>query len=501
MRAALPDQAVARDLPSPASSPALVSSNAPAPSSTLNLLWAMLDFATAFIAGFLVYSNRVDIRAATLKVAGLGGLAHSAATSYLVSLFLFSVYLVIVSSLLGRYRQSNETDGLHEQRMIVQATMMAALLLCGTLYVFEDYLVSRLTLLLTIVLTLFMLMTQRLLRRKVLERRYLSGRETRNVLIVGHGELARGLRSHIERLPHLGFRFKGFISVDPRVTEHSVDGVIGDVENCVALARLHFVDEIYLSTSLSKRLVLSIVEDARAMGISVSMVPELYDGFAFHAPVEYLGQVPTIPLHHRELRREALFFKRVIDVGFSSLALILLAPVFLVIALCVTQGSSGPVFYRAKRIGRKGQEFACFKFRTMVQDADQRRDEIAHLNERKGVLFKIVNDPRVTRFGAILRKYSLDELPQLVNVLRGEMSLVGPRPPIASEVQQYELAHLRRLDVMPGMTGLWQIEGRQDPSFESYITMDIAYVENWSLRLDFRILARTVGVVLGGTGS
>jgi lipopolysaccharide/colanic/teichoic acid biosynthesis glycosyltransferase len=137
----------------------------------------------------------------------------------------------------------------------------------------------------------------------------------------------------------------------------------------------------------------------------------------------------------------------------------------------------------------------------MVEDAEQRQADLYHMNERDGVIFKIRNDPRVTRFGRFLRKYSLDEIPQLFNVLRGEMSLVGPRPPVASEVQQYELVHLRRLAVSPGITGLWQVEARQDPSFDSYISFDTAYVENWSLWLDMKILIRTVAVVIAGTGT
>ena len=156
---------------------------------------------------------------------------------------------------------------------------------------------------------------------------------------------------------------------------------------------------------------------------------------------------------------------------------------------------------QAQRIGRKGRTFPCYKFRTMVHNADRLKAELEHMNERDGVLFKIANDPRITRVGRLLRKYSLDELPQFYNVLKGDMSLVGPRPPMAAEVEQYDLAHLRRLDVLPGMTGLWQVEARQDPSFDSYISLDTAYVENWNLMMDMRILARTVGVVLSGTGS
>jgi lipopolysaccharide/colanic/teichoic acid biosynthesis glycosyltransferase len=137
----------------------------------------------------------------------------------------------------------------------------------------------------------------------------------------------------------------------------------------------------------------------------------------------------------------------------------------------------------------------------MVQDAEMRRAEVMHMNERDAVLFKITNDPRTTKVGRILRKYSLDELPQLFNVLRGDMSLVGPRPPLASEVKEYTLSHLRRLAVTPGVTGLWQVRARQDPSFDSYISLDVAYIESWSLMLDLKIIARTVGVVLAGTGT
>jgi exopolysaccharide biosynthesis polyprenyl glycosylphosphotransferase len=196
-----------------------------------------------------------------------------------------------------------------------------------------------------------------------------------------------------------------------------------------------------------------------------------------------------------------LVLKRLLDIAFSSVALVMLSPVMLAIAIAVRWDSPGPIFYLSERIGKKGRVFRCIKFRTMVLDAERRRADILHMNERDSVLFKITNDPRITRTGSFLRKYSLDELPQLMNVLRGDMSMVGPRPPIASEVKRYELNHLRRLDVVPGVTGLWQVQARQDPSFDSYISLDTAYIENWSLWLDIKILVRTVGVVVSGTGS
>jgi exopolysaccharide biosynthesis polyprenyl glycosylphosphotransferase len=261
------------------------------------------------------------------------------------------------------------------------------------------------------------------------------------------------------------------------------------------------VDEIYFSTPADKQTVISVVEEARAIGIEVRVVPDLYDGLAWNAPVEYIGQFPTIPLHRRDFPRGAFVIKRVLDVTLSLVALTVTAPFMIAIAVLIKLDSEGPIFYRAARIGRKGRTFTCYKFRTMVANADQLQKDLVHRNERDGVLFKISNDPRITKVGARLRKYSLDELPQFFNVLIGDMSLVGPRPPLAAEVEKYDLAHLRRLDVLPGMTGLWQVEARQDPSFDSYISLDTAYVENWNLMLDLRVLARTIGVVLAGTGS
>lgn len=192
--------------------------------------------------------------------------------------------------------------------------------------------------------------------------------------------------------------------------------------------------------------------------------------------------------------------KRLLDVVLGSLSLLLLSPMFLAIATAIKLQSDGPVFYTSERVGVGGRTFRCYKFRTMVRDAESLRSQLAHLNERQGILFKISNDPRVTPLGAMLRKYSLDELPQLINVLRGEMSLVGPRPPLACEVEQYEPHHLRRLSVLPGMTGLWQVEARSDPSFDSYVALDCKYAEDWSLWLDLKILARTFRVVFLGTG-
>ena len=468
--------------------------------SVTGAIWAALDFLSAIIGGLIAYRVRLiaDDPGTDFAGAHLVALPVSIALIYLC---VFGVYLVIFSRVYGLYSVGQNQSGLHEQRMTLQSTLTAGLLLCGTLYVLHGYALSRAIVSLTVLFTLMMQMARRAAWRKLQERRYLQGLETRNVLIVGDGRVAHALRNHLEALRHMGFRFKGFISLTPRREDVANPDVIGDVQNCVALARSLFVDEIYFSTPADKRTVVAVVEEARALGIDVRVVPDLYDGLAWNARVEYIGQFPTIPLHRREFPRGAFLIKRVLDVSISLLVLLVTSPLMILIAVMVKCGSRGPIFYRAQRIGRKGRTFTCYKFRTMVVNADKLREDLAHLNEREGVLFKISNDPRITRIGLILRKYSLDELPQLFNVLMGDMSLVGPRPPMAAEVEQYDLAHLRRLDVLPGMTGLWQVEARQDPSFDSYISLDTAYVENWNLLLDLRILARTIGVVVGGTGS
>jgi exopolysaccharide biosynthesis polyprenyl glycosylphosphotransferase len=244
-----------------------------------------------------------------------------------------------------------------------------------------------------------------------------------------------------------------------------------------------------------------VLEQARAHGVDLRAAPEMYHDLAGNSSVEYIGESPTILFQSGQVSEFAPFFKRVIDIVFSSAALIVVSPLLLAIAIAVKLDSPGPVFYSSGRIGKRGRTFRCIKFRSMVPDAEMQRDEIMHLNERDGVLFKVTNDPRITRFGRFLRKYSLDELPQFFNVLRGEMSVVGPRPPLADEVREYEPGHLRRLDVAPGITGLWQVHARQDPSFASYVSLDMTYIDNWSIWLDFKIVLRTVGVVLAGTGS
>lgn len=221
-------------------------------------------------------------------------------------------------------------------------------------------------------------------------------------------------------------------------------------------------------------------------------------------PRIHMRPVEGLPMVHVQLPQYSGFtysVKRLIDVVVSALSLVLLAPVFAGIALAIRLDDGGPVLFRQRRIGVSGTSFTMLKFRSMVPDAEARRAELSQLDEGNGVLFKVRDDPRLTRVGAFIRRFSLDELPQLVNVLLGEMSLIGPRPPLPSEVDQYEDAATRRLLIKPGVTGLWQVSGRSDLSWEESVKLDLYYVENWSVTGDFMILLRTVRAVLRREGA
>jgi exopolysaccharide biosynthesis polyprenyl glycosylphosphotransferase len=414
----------------------------------------------------------------------------------------FTCALLVTSRRLHLYTPMHMTNFLHEQRMSAQACFTSGLLLTGTLYLVRAGGIPRGIVLETIGLVAVGLALRRLIYRILLYRRFDRGLDTRNVLIVGTGLEANALRQHLEKIRHLGYTFKGFIEL-PGCSQHAdvTADIVGNLETLFQHTRKQFIDEIFFTTPCERGIVQNVLEQARVHGVDLRVIPDLYDGLAWNSPIEYIGQFPTIPLHRGVVPEIGLIFKRVFDTVFSTLAIILFSPVLLAIAIAVKFDSPGPVLYTSERIGKKGVVFRCVKFRTMVRDADTRRAEIMHMNERDDVLFKVSNDPRITRLGRFLRKYSFDELPQFINVLRGEMSIVGPRPPLAGEVHNYDLDHLRRLDVTPGITGLWQVQGRQDPSFASYVSLDVTYIDSWSIWLDFKIILRTIAVVFAGTGT
>jgi len=468
-------------------------------------LWMVLDGVTIFGAAALATLYKMH----TGPLAGARGfwdgtLIYGRSMEILLALLAgFAAALIMTSRRLHLYTPVRITSILREQRLSIQACFTSGLLLTGTLYLIHGQDIPRSVVLITIALVTVSLSVRRLIYRLLIYSRFERGVGTRNVLIVGTGPEAHALRHHLESIRHLGYTFKGFIDfpgVNSRFTSTSGD-VVGTLDTLFTHARQQFVDEIFFTTACERGIVQGVLEKARKHGIDLRVVPDMYDGLAWNSPIEYIGQFPTIPLHTGQVPEMGLLLKRVLDVVLSALTVVVLSPVLLAVAIAIKLDSHGPVFYSSERIGKRGRVFRCIKFRTMVRDAEERRAGMMHMNEREGVLFKISNDPRITKLGRFLRKYSFDELPQFFNVLRGDMSIVGPRPPLASEVKEYKLSHLRRLDVMPGVTGLWQVQGRQDPSFDSYISLDVAYIENWSIWLDLKIIGRTIGVVLAGTGS
>ncbi|MGA7886023.1 MAG: sugar transferase [Acidobacteriaceae bacterium] len=419
-----------------------------------------------------------------------------------VYLLWFMMAYLLVARRYGLYTSVPAVNGYHDLRMVLQGCLTAGLLLCGALYVFHGIEVSRILVLLLVITSSVLLTVRRYLWRRARFRQFAQGIELRNVVILGTNQLACAMARELQERARLGCRFVGFIarpgaSLSPGIAPTQV---LGGIEKIRGLTRQHFIDELVLTEFYPTEEAIRLVQDARELDIDVRAIAGYYGDLTTNAPVEYLGIFPVAALHRRRHRVVGLIGKRVVDVVLSLAALFATAPLLIAIAAAVKLESEGPALYVSDRIGKRGRVFPCFKFRTMVKNAEKMKHEVAELNERDGILFKCSNDPRVTRLGRFLRKYSLDELPQFLNVLRGEMSIVGPRPPIASEVEKYELEHFRRLEVTPGLTGLWQVQARHDPSFSKYIELDTAYVENWSFWLDLKILLRTAGVVLQGTG-
>ena len=263
------------------------------------------------------------------------------------------------------------------------------------------------------------------------------------------------------------------------------------------------VDEIVVCLPVDARFsdIATVVQHARDLGIVVRLMPQFADGYVLrNLHVEEFEDEYVVTLFREQLLVQ-LLLKRMIDAALSIAVLIVLAPLMLVVAILIKLSSPGPVFFVQNRVGMNQRQFKLYKFRSMVADAEERKFSLAHLNERDGPAFKIENDPRITRIGRWLRKTSVDELPQLFNVISGEMSLVGPRPPLPDEVKKYEWLFRKRLSVKPGITCIWQISGRNNVSFDRWMEMDHEYIENWSLWLDLQILVKTIPAVLLSRGA
>jgi exopolysaccharide biosynthesis polyprenyl glycosylphosphotransferase len=323
----------------------------------------------------------------------------------------------------------------------------------------------------------------------------------RRTLVVGSGEEARLVFRKLNAHPEYGLKIVGFLDGDSETPPPGP--VLGSPDDVARVVEEHEIDRVLIASSVgSHEKTLDLVRTVRRPDVQVSIVPRYFEIFTSNAILDDVEGMPVVTLPPMRLGRSARLLKRSVDVVVSATALLFLSPLFALLAIGIRLDSSGPALYWQPRRGRLGSTFRIVKFRTMFTGAEQRRSEVLHMNEVDGPLFKIKGkDPRVTRIGSFLRRTSLDELPQLWNVLKGEMSLVGPRPFVIYEADQITGWATRRLDMTPGVTGLWQVLGRNDIPFEEMTKLDYLYVTNWSLWWDLKILCQTIPVVLGRRGA
>ncbi|MBD7919268.1 sugar transferase [Cellulomonas sp. Sa3CUA2] len=408
------------------------------------------------------------------------------------------IALVVVS---GGYRRSAAGDGPGEFQALLRATAAMVLILMTMGYVLRVP-VPRSYVLIGVPATLVICWVARHMERRHLHKLRMQGEGTMRTVVVGDEVSAAGVVRNIAAVPHHGYRIDG-VCVPSVGTATTVAGVpvLGAVADVVQVAVDRGADVVLVTgTCLSGDALRRLSWALSRAGAQLVVVPDIVEVGAPRLTVR-----PTAGLSLLEVQvaspRPRLVIKQVLDVTLAGLALLVLAPMLGLAALLVAVTSPGGAIYRQVRVGQDGTQFVMYKLRTMYRDADERRAALLASGTHDGVLFKMADDPRVTPVGRVLRRFSIDELPQLVNIIKGDMALVGPRPPLLEEVEAYHDSVHRRLHVRPGLTGLWQVSGRSDLDWEESVRLDLRYVDNWSVSMDLLILWKTGRAVLGGAGA
>ena len=389
----------------------------------------------------------------------------------------------------------------------VFATSVALLAGVGAVSWAFRYDVARGFVVVAVPLVAVLTLGQRLAQRYRLQRQRAHGRFNQTAVLVGHRESVAALHAQIDRQTDHGYRVIGCCVPGGELADGtpSFDGlpVLGGLDDVVAVVRTYEVDSVAVlpSRELDGPALRRLGWELETTDAELLLAPAVTDIAGPRVQIRPLCGLPLMHMERPEFTGVRRITKDVFDRSSAGLAVVLLAPVLLALALAVKLTSRGPVFFRHERIGRAGRPFHVLKFRSMVDGAHKEVETLLDQSEGNDVQFKMKADPRVTRVGQVLRRYSLDELPQLFNVLSGSMSLVGPRPHVTREVEQYGFDMRRRLLVKPGITGLWQVSGRSDLSWDDSVRMDVRYVENWSLAFDLMILWKTLGAVLRGSGA
>ena len=419
----------------------------------------------------------------------------------IVAALIFAALWVTVLWTSGLYRLDVRWKVSTEIRDLARATLVVVAITLSALFLLKQPDVSRLFLTMLFVIQPTVTLASRLLLRAAFTWNRAHGRDPRFMLVVGTGQLAQDFADRVETHDGLGLRIVGHLSApqepEPIVTRQ----VLGSINELHDVFREQVVDEVAICLPpAASRLLEPIASVASGEGKTVRIAVDPLEEILPSAVQEEFDGIIVRSLVNDGQREAALILKRLIDVVGAAVGLILLSPILLVSAVALWLRDGSPVLFRQERVGLHGRPFTMIKFRTMVVGAEERLAEVSHMNERNGAAFKATNDPRITPVGRFLRRTSIDELPQLWNVLAGSMSLVGPRPPLPDEVAEYDVWHRRRLSMKPGITGLWQVEARHEPDFDRWVEHDLIYIDGWSIWLDFKIMARTVPALLAHGG-
>ena len=414
---------------------------------------------------------------------------------------LFAALWVVVLWSMGLYRLTARWSLWAEARDIGKTSVVVLAITLSTLFLVRQPDVSRLFLAMLFIVQPAVTLAGRALLRAGFARVRSRGYDTRYMLVAGVGHLAQDFSDRVENHPGLGIKIIGHLAA-PQESERVVTRpVIGSVDEIEQILHSQVVDEVAVclpppAAQYIEPITGLAAGEGKTVRVPVDPIEEImptayqedFDGFIVRSLV------------HDGQREVGLIVKRILDIVGATIGLIVLSPIFIGTALAIWIGDGRPILFRQTRVGLHGRPFTMYKFRTMVTEAEAQLDAVQHLNERQGVTFKATNDPRITPVGRRLRRTSIDELPQLWNVLTGSMSLVGPRPPLPREVAEYDIWHRRRLSMKPGITGLWQVEARHEPDFDRWVEHDLVYIDGWTIWLDLKILAKTLPALLAHGG-
>ena len=411
-----------------------------------------------------------------------------------------TLLLLVIYKLNGVYNLSRGASWFDEVYRLLTGTATGIILMVFVIiFLFRPSLYSRLIFLYAGVLITIFLAASRLVKRTVRNRLHRKGLGVDRLLIVGAGEVGRTVMRHVVAQPALGYQVVGFVDDDPEKGSTDIGRfkALGGTANLPRLVRDLAIDAVIITLPwMYHRKIVSIIAQCEREQVQVRIIPDMFQMSLSNLDVEDLSGIPMIGVKEIAISRGEMLFKRTMDLFISVVGLFFLFPLFLLVGLAIKLDSKGPVFFGQIRVTKGERLFTCFKFRSMYEGAEAEQEKLLALNEADGPIFKMRDDPRITCVGRFLRRTSIDELPQLFNVLMGHMSLVGPRPAPPSEVQRYQPWHRRRLEVSPGITGLWQVSGRSELSFDEMVLLDLYYVENWSPLLDLQIILRTLPTVI-----